>query len=340
MKILIIRNNLKVDIMDDMEKVREYFGRKTPLQIEYVTLDQKLSNLQVEFFKNGTDGRGGFLNYYGLKNIKDILRGLQIGKGYQAVIFCYDVSDTNFIPMPGSYLTSWSTFNGLYPETEWIELRTDKNDDTMGWIWKSMTHELIHAFCKALGRKGRPVIDEMDLTTDGRAYLHNDDPEHLEGNYARTLKNLAPYWKLFEEPVKPTVTALLHRLEDNGKQTIGSLIVYRKDNDKLFLAKTLELSYKDNQRNISAIPKGEYEMKMTYSPKFKKETFEILSVPNRSGIRIHSVNYSRDLQGCIGLGDKFTDVDKDGLLDIINSRATVEGLQAFLEGKPCKLIIL
>lgn len=52
------------------------------------------------------------------------------------------------------------------------------------------------------------------------------------------------------------------------------------------------------------IPSGElYQVKVTMSPKFKKETPEVLNVPNRSGIRIHTGNYAEDCSGCLLIGN-------------------------------------
>ena len=53
----------------------------------------------------------------------------------------------------------------------------------------------------------------------------------------------------------------------------------------------------------TAIPEGTYEVKLTYSPRFKKILPEILNVPNFSGIRIHSLNKAEESEGCIGVGE-------------------------------------
>lgn len=60
------------------------------------------------------------------------------------------------------------------------------------------------------------------------------------------------------------------------------------------------------------IPKGEYDLKVSWSPKFKKY-LPLIVVPNRRGIRIHSGNFISDSQGCImvGLG---MDIEKPMLL--------------------------
>lgn len=52
----------------------------------------------------------------------------------------------------------------------------------------------------------------------------------------------------------------------------------------------------------TAIPRGEYEVIISYSNRFKRELIEILNVPGFTGIRIHSGNSSKDTEGCIIVG--------------------------------------
>ena len=52
----------------------------------------------------------------------------------------------------------------------------------------------------------------------------------------------------------------------------------------------------------TAIPAGRYEVRVTFSPKFGKELPEIRSVPNFTGIRIHTGNFPRDTAGCVLVG--------------------------------------
>lgn len=52
----------------------------------------------------------------------------------------------------------------------------------------------------------------------------------------------------------------------------------------------------------TAIPRGVYEVSVTYSPKFRKYMPILLDVPGYSCVRIHSGNTDRDTEGCILLG--------------------------------------
>lgn len=53
----------------------------------------------------------------------------------------------------------------------------------------------------------------------------------------------------------------------------------------------------------TAIPSGRYEVKMTYSPKFKRVLPLICNVPGFDGIRIHRGNTAADSLGCLLPGE-------------------------------------
>jgi uncharacterized protein DUF5675 len=77
---------------------------------------------------------------------------------------------------------------------------------------------------------------------------------------------------------------------------------------------TVEDDWKDNQRNESCIPNGEYELVRTIYHKHKIETFEVVDVPNRDRCLVHTANTEEDVQGCIGVGMRpgtFSVVDED-----------------------------
>lgn len=125
-------------------------------------------------------------------------------------------------------------------------------------------------------------------------------------------------------------TVSIKRKNDDGKQTLGDLVV------ETFTAKTLELPWKNNANDISCIPIGTYTCKYTRSNRMSTKaghdvfTYEILNVPSRGGIRIHSANYFHDLLGCIALGDATQDIDIDGELDVLHSAITVLNFVDFM----------
>ena len=86
----------------------------------------------------------------------------------------------------------------------------------------------------------------------------------------------------------------------------------------------------------TAIPTGVYTVKMTYSPKYKRNMPEVLNVPGFSGIRIHSGNTAKDSLGCILLGRN----TKVGM--VTESRKTCKEFERLLEavGGECKLTIV
>ncbi len=103
--------------------------------------------------------------------------------------------------------------------------------------------------------------------------------------------------------------------------TYGVFFFDDKDKSgKVVSLASLELPWLDNQRMISCIPEGTYQVKKTWSPAFKKNMWLVQDVPNRSGIRIHSANFVSQLLGCVSLGLSIEDINGDGVFDITSSR--------------------
>lgn len=121
-------------------------------------------------------------------------------------------------------------------------------------------------------------------------------------------------------------------------QSLG--ILYTVANRQLFVAKTLELPDKNNAPKISCIPQGIYICKYTLSPHFNKHTYEILNVPNRAGIRIHSANLASQLLGCIALGSALKDINNDGNQDVIHSGDTMHEFEAIMGGEDFELHVV
>jgi len=111
----------------------------------------------------------------------------------------------------------------------------------------------------------------------------------------------------------------LKRTQHQDKQVLGEMVVNGRT------IKTLELAWKGNQQKVSCIPTGTYSVVKRNSAKYG-DHFHVLDVPNRSFILIHHGNYHTDILGCILVGFSHADINKDGYLDVTNSRAAMKYL--------------
>lgn len=117
---------------------------------------------------------------------------------------------------------------------------------------------------------------------------------------------------------------ILKRIALRPTYTIGKLYI-----DDAYFCDTLEDTVRDTNKSgkfdngeqkikgKTAIPYGTYEIKWTYSPRFKKYTPQLMNVPSFEGIRVHAGNTSADTEGCLILGEN-KQVGK-----VLNSRATI-----------------
>jgi hypothetical protein len=127
---------------------------------------------------------------------------------------------------------------------------------------------------------------------------------------------------------KRQMKVVLNRLKDTGKETLG-LITVHKDLNEIFSCKSLELSWRDNKRNLSCIPKGEYKANVRFSEKHGEHLI-VNHVEDRDYILIHAANYHFQLRGCVAVGKDYSDINKDGELDVISSRDTLDELLSIL----------
>lgn len=116
----------------------------------------------------------------------------------------------------------------------------------------------------------------------------------------------------------------LKRIALRPTYTIGKLYI-----DDAYFCDTLEDTVRDTNKSgkfdngeqkikgKTAIPYGTYEIRWTYSPRFKKYTPQLMNVPSFEGIRVHAGNTSADTEGCLILGEN-KQVGK-----VLNSRATI-----------------
>lgn len=89
---------------------------------------------------------------------------------------------------------------------------------------------------------------------------------------------------------------LIRIIDKDTSCTKGALTI-----DGEYVCRTLELPWKENQRNVSCIPVGTYVCRRALSPRFN-ETFEITGVRGRDHILFHSGNKTRDTEGCVLVG--------------------------------------
>ena len=128
----------------------------------------------------------------------------------------------------------------------------------------------------------------------------------------------------------------LKRIALKDTYTIGKLYI-----DGEYFCDTLEDKVRDLNKNgvfdngekkiygETAIPYGTYNVKWTYSNKFKKYMPLIENVPSFAGIRIHAGNSSADTQGCVLVGEN------KAVGKVLNSKNTVNKLYPIIE-KACK----
>ena len=140
---------------------------------------------------------------------------------------------------------------------------------------------------------------------------------------------------------RPVLT--IRRALSDEQGTLG--VVFLQDD---FLCYALELPWRFNAREISCIPAGEYQMVYSMSPRLRIRTYEVIDVPNRAGIRIHSGNWAGDKirgwdshsLGCPLFGDRVGTMKNSAGRNqraVLNSRSTVRSLEEALGGRPCLL---
>jgi zinc D-Ala-D-Ala carboxypeptidase len=186
-KLLIIKNNVKVNIEDDLEKVREFFKAKLPFDVDISFLETDIT-VSYKLFPSASG------EYCGTTGTKDALKEYVPRNTYDAVLFMYG---NKTLKHEDGTITAWTFWEGLYPETVYMEIPTNRSVDRVGWIWKSILHEMMHALCKSEKYKGVIVHDAMDsMMVNGvmTPYYKNDDPYAKDGNFAKTLENLSLVW--------------------------------------------------------------------------------------------------------------------------------------------------
>lgn len=119
--------------------------------------------------------------------------------------------------------------------------------------------------------------------------------------------------------------AVLTRQPSDTKQTLGRLELFDAIGNKLMECKTLELPWRNNERQKSCIPTGNYTITPRYSAKYGNH-FLVNNVPGRDAVLIHHGNYHTDILGCILVGATHADLNGDGHKDVTSSKDTMKKL--------------
>ena len=133
-------------------------------------------------------------------------------------------------------------------------------------------------------------------------------------------------------------TVNIFRLKRSDQGTEGLLV----SGD--YNCRTLELPWRNNQRQISCIPPGEYEVDIRLSNKYGR-VYWVRRVPDRTYILIHSGNFAGDkslefkshVMGCILLGKRSGYLG--GQIAVLNSRITVRSFMEHMNYQSFKLKI-
>jgi hypothetical protein len=134
--------------------------------------------------------------------------------------------------------------------------------------------------------------------------------------------------------------AVLERKESSDEGTFGHF------STKAFWCYSGELPWRGNLASISCVPAGIYTAAFTYSPRFHRTLYLLISVLNRSGIRVHPANlmgnvelgYKSQLNGCIALGERLGWIG--GQKALVMSAPAVRRAEAAFGGRPFTLEII
>lgn len=114
------------------------------------------------------------------------------------------------------------------------------------------------------------------------------------------------------------------------KETLSSFYLYDGDTI-IFNGKGLEPRDANNKKGISCILEDTYDAWVELSsPKHDYPHIRLEDKHGRESVLWHGGNFYTDSEACYLPGSEFGDRNKDGVLDVLNSRKTLEKLLAML----------
>lgn len=121
------------------------------------------------------------------------------------------------------------------------------------------------------------------------------------------------------------------RTKQDERETLGDSRVANEKDETIFSFKSMERPWKNNEHEISCIPAGRYRyIKILASNHIPYEHLLLRDVESREYICVHRMNFFTDSKGCIGVGERFLDLNHDGELDVTNSKATLDKILELL----------
>ena len=311
MKILLLKNN----VLDNTTLTHGILLAQQWCQTIGLTLDFSYEDTSVQFKSvplNTDVVQGG----YTVDSAQIFQEGIKLG---QADVYLLVYDWTKITPQPtnpsdsGRAMSIPCQWYNVYPEV----------------FAQFFLHELCHYYFALTGK-----TDITHLLVSGTlqaqypqlyAQFNEKQPQDY---YLYLLKQFVP-----QTPTLPVVT--ITRTQTDTKQTLGIL----RTDDGQFGCNTLELASRNNQVNISDIPVGTYTCEWHFKWNSLAYHYEVMGVPNRSGIFIHPGNFFFNSRGCILLGSLPKDINKDGELDLVNSRAIVSAFEAKMGKRSFTLVI-
>lgn len=104
--------------------------------------------------------------------------------------------------------------------------------------------------------------------------------------------------------------------------TIGALKV------EDYVCCTMELPWQHNHKNVSCIPAGMYKCRNNHMSPSKGKCISVEGVVGREHILIHVGNWTKDLLGCIGVGESISALNTEPM--VANSKKTLTELMSKL----------